>query len=168
MLLAYQSDSQVKVAFSDKPTLLYDNCNTQILSGASSHRNCGARVQESGEWTQVLEGHSENTSTSRSWNEGGRRPSQGSNRVTAVPLTTRSTRDRHCLSRMRFCRSTKTFLLPFAGMNPILARRIKWFQDRPSNQSGRIRAETAVLLGLLVAAAALFLRAFVVAMCRFS
>ena len=39
MLLAYQSDSQVQTAFQDKPTLLYDNCTTQIYLGASSHRN---------------------------------------------------------------------------------------------------------------------------------
>ena len=36
MLLAYQSDSQVQTAFKDKPTLLYDNCTTQIYLGASS------------------------------------------------------------------------------------------------------------------------------------
>ena len=36
MLVAYQSDSQVQAAFKDKPTLLYDNCTTQIYLGASS------------------------------------------------------------------------------------------------------------------------------------
>jgi type IV secretory pathway TraG/TraD family ATPase VirD4 len=38
LLLAYQSDSQVKAAFKDKPSLLYDNCTTQISLGTSSYK----------------------------------------------------------------------------------------------------------------------------------
>jgi type IV secretory pathway TraG/TraD family ATPase VirD4 len=36
LLLAYQSDSQVQAAFKDKPTLLFDNCGTQVYLGAGS------------------------------------------------------------------------------------------------------------------------------------
>ena len=46
MLLAYQSDSQVQTAFQDKPTLLYDNCTTQIYLGRQQHRNGGANFQK--------------------------------------------------------------------------------------------------------------------------
>ena len=69
MLLAYQSDSQVQAAFKDKPTLLYDNCTTQIYLGASSIETAERISKSLGEWTQVLEGYGENNS--RSWNEGG-------------------------------------------------------------------------------------------------
>ena len=48
ILLAYQSESQVRTAFRDKPTLIYDNCGTQIHMGpASSIRSCGKAQQES-------------------------------------------------------------------------------------------------------------------------
>ena len=69
LLLAYQSDSQVQAAFKDKPTLLYDNCTTQIYLGASSIETAERISKSLGEWTQVLEGFGENDS--RSWNEGG-------------------------------------------------------------------------------------------------
>ena len=46
MLVAYQSDSQVQAAFKDKPTLLYDNCTTQIYLGASSIETCRAYLEE--------------------------------------------------------------------------------------------------------------------------
>ncbi len=76
MLLAYQSDSQVRTAFKDKPTLLYDNCTTQIYLGGASSIETAERISKSlGEWTQVLEGYGENTS--RSWNEGGYSTGQG-------------------------------------------------------------------------------------------
>ena len=70
MLLAYQSDSQVKAAFKDKPTLLYDNCTTQIYLGGQQYRNGGdgsPRVWVNGRRCSKAIGEN----TSRSWNEGG-------------------------------------------------------------------------------------------------
>lgn len=56
LLLAYQSDSQVRAAFKDKPTLLYDNCSTQIyLGGASSYESAERLSRSIGDWTQVVE-----------------------------------------------------------------------------------------------------------------
>ena len=78
MLLAYQSDSQVQAAFKDKPTLLYDNCTTQIYLGASSIESAERISKMCGDWTQVLEGYGQNAS--RSWNEGASGPAQGQQR----------------------------------------------------------------------------------------
>src|SRR5947209_1988928 len=55
LLMAYQSDSQIKAAFKDKPTLLYDNCTTQIYLGASSYETAERISKSLGEWTQVVE-----------------------------------------------------------------------------------------------------------------
>src|SRR5262249_32309579 len=56
LLLAYQSDSQVRTAFKDKPTLLYDNCSTHIYLGAASSYESAERLSKSiGDWTQVVE-----------------------------------------------------------------------------------------------------------------
>jgi type IV secretion system protein VirD4 len=68
ILLAYQSDSQVRAAFNNKPTLLYDNCSAQIYLGAASSYETAERVSKSlGEWTQVVESYGSNES--RSWQE---------------------------------------------------------------------------------------------------
>ena len=54
LLLAYQSDSQIRTAFKDKPTLLYDNCSTQIYLGAASSYETAERLSKTlGDWTQV-------------------------------------------------------------------------------------------------------------------
>ena len=82
LLLAYQSDSQVRAAFKDKPTLLYDNCTTQIYLGASSIETAERISKSLGEWTQVLEGYGENDS--RSWSLGAGAPPRGRQRVKAV------------------------------------------------------------------------------------
>ena len=41
MLLAYQSDSQVRTAFKDKPQLLYDNCSVQLYLKMTSIEQAG-------------------------------------------------------------------------------------------------------------------------------
>lgn len=70
LLLAYQSDSQIRTAFKDKPTLLYDNCSTQIYLGAASSYETAERLSKSiGDWTQVVESYVENES--QSWQQGG-------------------------------------------------------------------------------------------------
>jgi len=37
LVLAYQSDEQIKTGFRDEPSLLYDNCSTQIYLGARAN-----------------------------------------------------------------------------------------------------------------------------------
>ena len=46
LLLAYQCDSQIRTAFKDKPTLLYDNCSTQIYLGAASSYETAERLSQ--------------------------------------------------------------------------------------------------------------------------
>jgi len=60
-----QSDSQVQAAFKEKPTLLYDNCSTQIYLGASSIETATRISKCLGEWTQVVESAADNESMSR-------------------------------------------------------------------------------------------------------
>ena len=65
LLLAYQSDTQVRTAFKGKPTLLYDNCSTQIFLGAAGNYESAEWLSKSlGEWTQVVESYGENESDS--------------------------------------------------------------------------------------------------------
>jgi type IV secretion system protein VirD4 len=65
LLLAYQSDTQVRTAFKGKPTLLYDNCSTQIFLGAAGSVESAEWLSKSlGEWTQVVESYGENESDS--------------------------------------------------------------------------------------------------------
>ena len=49
LLLAYQSDSQVRIAFRDKPTLIYDNSDAQLyLGGANSFETAELHQQDAG------------------------------------------------------------------------------------------------------------------------
>jgi type IV secretion system protein VirD4 len=76
MLLAFQSDSQVRTAFRDKPRLIYDNCDVQIhIGGANSYETAERLSKCLGDWTQTVEGYGENTT--RLWNEGGYPSGQG-------------------------------------------------------------------------------------------
>ncbi len=77
LLLAYQSDSQVTAAFPRKPTLLYDNCSSQIYLGAASSYETAERLSKIlGDWTQVVERYGENESWS--WSGGSQQGGQGS------------------------------------------------------------------------------------------
>ena len=61
LLLAYQSASQVTSAFQNKPTLIYDNCGTQIHMGPASSYEAAERLSKSlGDWTQVVESGGDN------------------------------------------------------------------------------------------------------------
>ena len=160
LLLAYQSDSQVKAVFKDKPSLVYDNTGLQVYLGANSIETADRISKSLGEYTQVLEGYGENTSTSRSWNEGAGSTSQ-SQQTSHGGSFNYSVNGRAMLKPEEVLRLGDDYLIAFQrGMAPILARRIKWYRD-PAFRSGlAIRGETVVLWGLLAAAAALLLRAF--------
>ena len=79
LLLAYQSDSQVRSAFKDKPTLIYDNCGTQIHMGGASSYEAAERLSKSlGDYTQVVDSYSETSSYSNSQqSNGGGQTSRG-------------------------------------------------------------------------------------------
>jgi len=152
-MVAYQSDSQVQTAFKEKPTLLYDNCSTQIYLGASSIESAERISKSLGDWTQVLEGYGENES--RSWNDGGSSPNQGS-QFSRGGTFNYSVNGRALLHPDEILTLSDDYLIALVrgGVPPILARRIKWFRDPLFNSSFRNRF--ALLMSLLAAGAALF------------
>lgn len=152
MLLAYQSDSQVQSAFKDKPTLLYDNCTTQIYLGASSIETA-KRISESlGEWTQVLESYGENTGTSNSDGPAG---SQSQQRSQGRSLKY-SVNGRALLKPDEVLRLKDKLIAFVRGVPPILARPIKWYRD-PAFAATVISAGSVLWWGLAAAGVALVL-----------
>jgi type IV secretion system protein VirD4 len=152
MLLAYQSDSQVRTAFKDKPTLLYDNCTTQIYLGASSIETAERISKSLGDWTQVLEGYGENSS--RSWNEGGNAPNQGT-QVNRGNSFNYSVNGRALLRPEEVLGLSDEYLIAFQrGIAPILARRIKYYEEQSSEPAA---VNTWRILGWGVMVAALLL-----------
>ena len=131
LLLAYQSDNQVRTAFKDKPTLLYDNCSTQIFLGAAGSFETAEWLSKSlGGWTQVLESYGENVSNSYQQNGGaeqGRQISRGSS--LNYSLSGRALlRPEEILTLSNDC-----LIVLQRGFDPILAQRVKWYQDRDFN-----------------------------------
>jgi type IV secretion system protein VirD4 len=130
-VLAYQSDSQIRTAFKDKPTLVYDNCSTQIYLGAASSYETAERLSKSlGDWTQVVKNVGDNES--RSWQQGGgsqsggqmsRGSSQGYSECGRALL-----RPEEILTLNNDC-----FIALIRGMSPILGQRVKWYQDPAFN-----------------------------------
>src|SRR5262249_38813445 len=78
LLLAYQSDAQVRAAFRDKPTLIYDNCDAQIYLGANSYETAERVSKMIGD--QSIEVDSASESDSRSWQTAGAGENSQSNR----------------------------------------------------------------------------------------
>lgn len=130
MLLAYQSNSQVEAAFKEKRTLLYDNCSVHIYLGAASSYEQAERISKSlGEWTQVVESYGSNES--RSWQEAqpGRQNSYGNSQ-------NYSQHGRALLRPEEVMTLNNDNLICFVrGMAPILARRVKWYEDKLFNPS---------------------------------
>jgi type IV secretion system protein VirD4 len=161
ILLAYQSDSQIKAAFPDKPTLLYDNCGTQIYLGAASSYETAERLSKSiGDWTQVVESYSENESHSRQRSH--ESSSGGSSQSTWGSSTSYSENGRALLRPEEILTLDNDCLIVLQrGLPPILAKRVKWYQEPEFNGSARRqrvpmrlslrwRLIVAVILGFLV------------------
>ena len=140
LLLAYQSDSQITTAFKNKPTLLYDNCSTQIYLGAASSYETAERLSKSlGDWTQVVEQYSENES--RSWSgqsqQGGEQRSRGSS-------LNYSENGRALLRPEEIMTLNNDYLIVLQrGLYPILASRVKWYEDPEFNPAAPGRLHTA-------------------------
>jgi type IV secretion system protein VirD4 len=129
LLLAYQSDSQVRTAFKDKPTLLYDNCSTQVYLGAASSYETAERLSKSlGEWTQVVEQYGENES--QSWSGQSQQGGQGSRGSSLNYSETGRAllRPEEILTLDNDC-----MIVLQRGMPPILAERVKWYADPEFN-----------------------------------
>ena len=152
LLLAYQSDSQIQNAFKDKPTLIYDNCTSQLYLGASSIESAERISKSLGEWTQVVEGYSDNAS--RSWNEGGYSSGQGQS-VSKANAVNYSVSGRALLKPDEILRLSDNLLICLLrGTAPLLVKRIKWFKDRDfKHLSGRSPQKTLGWLVVLVIAA---------------
>jgi type IV secretion system protein VirD4 len=154
LVLAYQSDSQIRVAFKDKPTLLYDNCSTQVYLGAASSYESAERLSKSlGDWTQLIENYGENES--RSWQRDGAsqggQASHGSSvnySVSGRPLL----RPEEILTL-----SNDSVIVLQRGMAPILAERVKWYQDRQFNPAAPRRRKWSWRWWLLLVAGFLIL-----------
>jgi type IV secretion system protein VirD4 len=127
LLLAYQSDSQVRTAFKDKPTLLYDNCSTQIYLGASSYETAERISKSLGEWTQVVSSYVDNES--QSWQSSGHEMQRGRQTSSGNSLNY-SESGRALLRPEEILTLSENYLIAFLrGMPPILAQRVKWYRE---------------------------------------
>jgi len=154
LLLTYQSDSQITTAFKDKPSLLYDNCSTQIYLGAASSYETAERLSKTlGDWTQLVENYGENDS--RSWQAGGA-SQQGSGQVSRGNSVNYSVTGRALLRPEEIMTLNNDYVIVLQrGMAPILAERVKWYQDREFNPAAPIRRRTYSLRWWLLLAVAL-------------
>jgi type IV secretion system protein VirD4 len=151
LVMAYQSDSQVRAAFKDKPTLLYDNCSTQIYLGAASSYETAERLSKSlGDWSQVLENYGENES--RSWQQGGASESGG--QASRGSSLNYSEGGRALLRPEEILTLNNDYVIVLLrGMSPVLAQRVKWYQDPQFNPAAPKRRKPSSRWWLLLAAA---------------
>ncbi len=164
LLMAYQSDTQITATFKNKPTLLYDNCSTQIYLGAASSYETAERLSKSlGEWTQVLENFGENES--RSWQQGGESQQNGQmSRGSSLNYSENGRallRPEEILTLNNYC-----VIALLRGMSPIIAERVIWYADREFNPDAkkrrrrlRLPASWLVWLVLVIALGILVIRA---------
>ena len=133
LVLVYQSPSQFTAAFKDKPTLIPDNCAAQIHLGAASSYESAERLSKTlGDWTQVLEGYSENES--RSWQPGGSSQQGGQDSRTRGSSLNYSVGGRALLRPEEILTLNNDCVIVLQrGMSPILANRVKWYQDPEFN-----------------------------------
>jgi type IV secretion system protein VirD4 len=128
LLLAYQSDSQVRTAFKDKPTLIHDNCGTVIHMGPPGNYQDAETLSKSlGDWTQVVESEGDN------WSRGGSRGDDGKSQISWGwgGSRNREEKGRALMRPEELLTMSENYLIAFLrGLPaPILARRIKYYQD---------------------------------------
>jgi type IV secretion system protein VirD4 len=142
MVLAYQSDSQIKAAFKDKPNLIYDNSGTQIFLGAASSYETAERLSKTlGDWTQVVEQYGENQSGS--WQTGA---SQSGGQMSRGSSMTYSETGRALARPEELLTLNNDYVIVLErGMAPILAQRVKWYQDPEFNSSVAKKRESTWL-----------------------
>jgi type IV secretion system protein VirD4 len=155
LLLAYQSDSQIKAVFESKPTLLYDNCSTQIYLGAASSYETADRLSRSiGEWTQVVESYGENEN--RSHQQGG--ASQQGGQISRGSSRNYAVNGRALLRPEEILTlSNDRVIVLQRGESPILADRVKWYQDPDFNPAVPKRRKQPSRWLLLVVVALCFI-----------
>ena len=146
-LHACRSTLEDPTAFKDKPTLLYDNCSTQLYLGASSYETAERISKSLGEWTQVVQDYGTNESQSWQGNSSGGQMSRGhsqnykeSGRALLRPEEILAMSDDYLIAFLR-------------GRPPILAQRVKWYQDPAFNPAVPRRQQPPWRWWMLVAAA---------------
>jgi type IV secretion system protein VirD4 len=159
LLLAYQSDSQVKAAFKDKPTLIHDNCSTQLYLAPNSLETAQKISAMLGSYTQLLDNYSENEG--RSWQHSGVSTNAGVN-ISRGSGNSYSVAERPLLRPEECLQLDRSLLIAFVeNVPPILCRRLLYWSD-PAFRWGPMPAAAIarwlVLAGLfLLAWAVLFL-----------
>ncbi len=128
LLLAYQSDSQVKAAFRDKPALIYDNCSIQIYLGVTSIETAERLSKSLGEWTQVVT--SGGDSETKTYQGAGGIANGNTDQMNRGFNRNWQTQGRALMRPVELLVASREILFALvAGMPPIRARRIKWFAD---------------------------------------
>jgi type IV secretion system protein VirD4 len=127
LVLAYQSFSQITAAFKDKPTLLFDNAGTLLHLGAASSYEGADRLSKTiGDWTQVVESYGENES--RSSQSGG--ASQQGGQVSRGSSVNFSETGRALMRPEEILQQSNDRVIVLQrGSSPILAERVKWYED---------------------------------------
>jgi type IV secretion system protein VirD4 len=126
LLLAYQSDSQVRAAFKDKPTLIHDNCDTHIyLCPPSGYETAELLSKRLGE--QTIQTESAGYNDGHSWQTAGMGESGQANRGWSRNWAEQA---RSLMKPEEILTMSPDWLLAFCrGLPPILARRVKWYAD---------------------------------------
>jgi type IV secretion system protein VirD4 len=155
LMTFWQSADQARVAFKDKPGLLFDNSATQIYFAAASYETAERVSKMLGDQTIVLEGYSESVahSASHSSSQGGGGSSHGT-QVTAG--RNYSEIGRALLRPEEVLAMSREYLIAFLpDVPPVLARRVKWYQEQFTRLTRRApgRRPGRLLWWLLLAAA---------------
>jgi type IV secretion system protein VirD4 len=139
LVLGYQSFSQITDAFNDKPTLLLDNAATLVHLGAASSFEGADRLSKTiGDYTQVVQQFGENESFS--WSGASQQGGQG----TRGSSLTYSENGRALLRSEEILQlSNDCVIIVERGTFPILAERVKWYEDPQFNPAALRRFNPA-------------------------
>ena len=126
LVLAYQSESQVRAAFPNKPTLIQDNCDTTIyLCPPNGYETAELIAKRLGNRTIEIETFNDNSSNS--WQTAGGGESGQSNRGWGRNW---SEQGRPLMTPDEVLTMNGNELIAFVrGLNPIWAYRVKWYAD---------------------------------------
>jgi type IV secretory pathway TraG/TraD family ATPase VirD4 len=128
--MVYQSDSQVQVAFRNKPALLYDNCKTKLYLSPDSLETAKRISEMLGSATEPLLSFGTNSSHSVSSSGQGSSTSSSSGSSTNYAV-----HGRPLMFPDEILRAGSALVFVFQGgfPAPILCRRLTYFADRYFN-----------------------------------
>ena len=124
LLLAYQSDAQVRAAFKDKETLLYDNCATQVWLAPTSIETADRMSKSIGDYTQIVDSYG--TNYSLSWQD----VSQNGNNYSRGNNMNYAQQGRNLIRPEELLTMNDDNLIVFQrGLSPLIARRVLWYSE---------------------------------------